>query len=314
MSRRFIIGATTPVSQGKYAYESAGGFRGVPINSQSGNYTTVAEDAGRAILHPSGGGAGDTFTIASNATVAYEVGTAITFINMDSNAVSIAIDSDTMNLAGAGTAGTRTMAQYGIATAIKVTSTGWLISGTNLTSGWSTTDKAANVAISGGGDSVATVVSTGSTQGNVRGAQGRDASDNRAFEIVITYTDGGGSVRGMSGLGTASAELAEYPGYDANGYGVWANSGNLYFNDPTGPGTALITGPIASGTDILTFHLNAGTLKVAKNGGTQVTMATGLTGNWFPMWGPGSTATGTRTARLIPRGLTHRPAGAADWD
>jgi hypothetical protein len=109
------------------------GFRGIPINSQSGNYTTVAADNGKAILHPSGAGAGDTFTIDSNANVAYEVGAAITFINMDSNALSIAITSDTMNLAGAGTTGTRSLAQYGIATAIKVASTTWLISGTNLT-------------------------------------------------------------------------------------------------------------------------------------------------------------------------------------
>lgn len=109
------------------------GFRGVPINSQSANYTTVAADAGKMLLHPSGGGSGDTFTIDSNANVAYEVGTAITFCNMDSNGLSIAITSDTLNLAGAGTTGTRTLAQYGIATALKVTSTGWLISGTGLT-------------------------------------------------------------------------------------------------------------------------------------------------------------------------------------
>ncbi len=109
------------------------GFRGVPQNSQSGNYTTVAADAGKHIIHPSGAGAADTFTIDSNANVAYEIGTAITFVNMATDAVSIAITSDTMNLAGAGTTGTRTLAQYGIATALKVSSTVWLISGTNLT-------------------------------------------------------------------------------------------------------------------------------------------------------------------------------------
>lgn len=109
------------------------GFRGVPINSQSGNYTTVAADNGKTLLHPSGAGAGDTFTIDSNANVAHEIGAAITFCNMATDALSIAITSDTMNLAGAGTTGTRTLAQYGIATALKVTTTGWLISGTNLT-------------------------------------------------------------------------------------------------------------------------------------------------------------------------------------
>lgn len=121
------------VIQGNGLTVDLAGFRGIPINSQSGNYTTVAADSGKAILHASGAGAGDTFTIDSNANVAYPLGTAITFINMDSNALSIAITSDTMNLAGAGTTGTRSLAQYGNATAIKVASTTWLISGTGLT-------------------------------------------------------------------------------------------------------------------------------------------------------------------------------------
>jgi hypothetical protein len=38
-----------------------------------------------------------------------------------------------MRLAGAGTTGSRTLAANGIATAIKLTSTEWIISGTGLT-------------------------------------------------------------------------------------------------------------------------------------------------------------------------------------
>jgi hypothetical protein len=38
-----------------------------------------------------------------------------------------------MNLAGAGTTGNRTLAQWGVATAIQVAANQWLISGTNLT-------------------------------------------------------------------------------------------------------------------------------------------------------------------------------------
>lgn len=109
------------------------GFRGIPQNSQSGNYTLVAADAGKHILHPSGGGAGDTFTIPANASVAFPVGTALTFINADSDSISIAITSDTLTLANSTTTGTRTLAQNGVATAVKVTSTGWIISGTGLT-------------------------------------------------------------------------------------------------------------------------------------------------------------------------------------
>lgn len=134
-------GAVTSVNGSSGAVDTFGtgldvdatGFRGIPQNIQSGNYTCVAADAGKEIYHPSGAGAGDTFTIPANGSVAYEIGTAITFTNMDSNALSIAITTDTLYLAGAGTTGTRTLAQYGTATAAKKTSTTWLISGINLT-------------------------------------------------------------------------------------------------------------------------------------------------------------------------------------
>ena len=109
------------------------GFRNIPINSQSAAYTTVLADSGKVIFHPSTDANARTFTIDSNANVAYPVGTALTFINMTSQAVTIAITSDTMYLSSAGTTGSRTLAQYGSATAIKMTSTTWLISGSGLT-------------------------------------------------------------------------------------------------------------------------------------------------------------------------------------
>jgi len=119
--------------QGDGTDADACGFRGVPQNSQSSNYTCVAADAGKHLFHASGAGSGDTYTIPANSSVAFEIGTAITFVNMDSNAVSIAITTDTMNLAGTGTTGTRQLAQYGVATALKIASTTWIISGTGLT-------------------------------------------------------------------------------------------------------------------------------------------------------------------------------------
>lgn len=126
-------GAAGTLTQGTGLDVDAAGFRGVPQNSQSGNYTCVAADAGKHILHPSGGGSGDTFTIPANGSVAYEIGTTLTFVNRDSNAVSIAITTDTLYLAGTGTTGTRTLAENGVATAIKVESTVWIISGSGLT-------------------------------------------------------------------------------------------------------------------------------------------------------------------------------------
>lgn len=102
-------------------------------NSQSAAYTTVLADAGKHLLHPAADTNARTFTIAANASVAYPIGTAITFINETAQVLSIAINSDTLTLANSTTTGTRSLAQNGMATAIKVTSTKWIISGAGLT-------------------------------------------------------------------------------------------------------------------------------------------------------------------------------------
>lgn len=109
------------------------GFRGLPQNSKSDNYTLVAADAGKHILHPAADANARTFTIPANASVAFPVGTAVTFVNQTSQVVSIAITSDTLTLANSTTTGTRSLAQNGVATAIKVSSTAWIISGAGLT-------------------------------------------------------------------------------------------------------------------------------------------------------------------------------------
>jgi hypothetical protein len=109
------------------------GYINIPQNSQSAAYTLVAADAGKHIFHPSTDANARTFTIPANSSVAYPIGTAISFVNMTSQVVSIAITTDTMYLAGAGTTGTRSLAQYGTATALKMTSTTWIISGAGLT-------------------------------------------------------------------------------------------------------------------------------------------------------------------------------------
>jgi hypothetical protein len=108
------------------------GYTGMPQNSQSAAYGILASDAGKSIVHPITDNNARTFTIPANGSVAFPVGTTITFINMI-NTVTIAITTDTMYLAGAGTTGSRTLAAYGVATAIKVTSTSWIISGNGLT-------------------------------------------------------------------------------------------------------------------------------------------------------------------------------------
>lgn len=104
---------------------------GIPQNSQSAAYTTVYDDANKHILHPSSDDNPRTFTIDSNANVAYAIGTTITFVN-EINTVTIAITSDTLTLASLGSTGSRTLSANSIATALKTGTTAWIISGVGL--------------------------------------------------------------------------------------------------------------------------------------------------------------------------------------
>lgn len=122
-----ITGAPTAAT----AATAAGnlGYVGMPQNSQSGAYTLVAGDAGKHIYYTV---TGQTVTIPANASVAFQIGTTITFITAPSVSLSIAITTDTMRLANTATTGTRTLAANGIATAVKTTATTWIISGNGL--------------------------------------------------------------------------------------------------------------------------------------------------------------------------------------
>lgn len=107
------------------------GYMNIPQNSKSADYTAVIADRGWHLFHPVGDNNARTFTIPANASVAFVIGTAITFVNKI-NVLSIAITSDTLTWAEDGSTGTRALAANGIATALKITSTEWLISGVGL--------------------------------------------------------------------------------------------------------------------------------------------------------------------------------------
>lgn len=111
-----------------------GGGVEIPQNSKSTAYTTVLADCEHSIYHPGADTTARTWTIDSNANVAAPIGCTITFVNDTSAGVlTIAITTDTLVLAGAGTTGSRTLAASGIATATKITSTRWMINGSGLT-------------------------------------------------------------------------------------------------------------------------------------------------------------------------------------
>lgn len=108
--------------------------RSIPQNSKATAYTLVLGDAAGHILHPSSDVSARIYTIPDNASVAFPIGTAITFVNQNGAGIlTISIAGDTMRMAGSGATGNRTLAANGLATALKLTATEWIISGTNLT-------------------------------------------------------------------------------------------------------------------------------------------------------------------------------------
>lgn len=104
----------------------------IPQVSKSAAYTLNITDIGKHILHPTADNSARTFTIPANATVPFPIGTAVTFVNQI-NTVTISITSDTMTMNPGGATGNRTLAANGMATALKIAATAWVISGVGLT-------------------------------------------------------------------------------------------------------------------------------------------------------------------------------------
>tara|TARA_B100000131_G_scaffold155252_1_gene150722 strand:- start:3155 stop:4153 length:999 start_codon:yes stop_codon:yes gene_type:complete len=94
------------------------------VENKTGNYTMVLADAGKCITMNSG--SNYTLTIPANGSVAYPVGTTLTFVRLGSGTLTIAINSDTLSSKD----GNKKIAgQYGSATAIKTASTTWVLIG-----------------------------------------------------------------------------------------------------------------------------------------------------------------------------------------
>lgn len=125
-----LVATDSTVVDGTTSTAASGlGFIGLPQNSTTtGAYAVLAADAGKHIYST----ATRTLTIPANSAVALPVGTTLTFISAAGATTTIAITTDTLLLAGAGTTGSRTLAAHGMATAVKLTSTSWIISGNGL--------------------------------------------------------------------------------------------------------------------------------------------------------------------------------------
>lgn len=116
--------ATTVLDAGTIG-AAAPGFRGLPQNAQTGAYTLVLSDIGKQVSNTTGG-----WVIPANASVAFPIGAAVVLYNDSGSSQNVSITTDTLYLAGTATTGTRTLAQRGIATCVKVASTTWVVSGT----------------------------------------------------------------------------------------------------------------------------------------------------------------------------------------
>ena len=107
------------------------GFRGVPLTTHDATYTFVIDDAGKGALHTSG--SAHTWTIPPVGTVAYPAGSTIVLVNTGAGAVTIARGAGVaLRIAGASTDGSKTLAQYGVATLFMPVADYWTISGAGV--------------------------------------------------------------------------------------------------------------------------------------------------------------------------------------
>jgi hypothetical protein len=95
-------------------------------NIQSADYTLVIGDAGKQIFHPASDANFRTFTIPSNASVAFPIGTTVLFVvENGGTGIKVSINSDTLVTVD-GVTGTKRVAASDVLTAIKVTTTKWV--------------------------------------------------------------------------------------------------------------------------------------------------------------------------------------------
>jgi hypothetical protein len=100
------------------------GYKGIPQNSQTAAYTLALSDMGKHISITTGG-----VVIPANASITFPIGSTIVIFNNSAASQNISITTDTLRLAGTATTGTRVLAQFGVATCIKVTATVWVVTG-----------------------------------------------------------------------------------------------------------------------------------------------------------------------------------------
>lgn len=130
---RTNLGVSYGTSSGTVAQGNDSRFAGPTQNSQSAAYTFVIGDAGGEIYHPSADTTARTWTIPTNASVAYAVGVKVELVNdCSAGAVTLQITSDTLEWFPTGATGTRMLAACSISTITKITTTKWVLTGAGV--------------------------------------------------------------------------------------------------------------------------------------------------------------------------------------
>lgn len=106
------------------------GYRDIPQVVFTSNATLALTDAGK---HYYSANSANVITVPNNATVSFNIGTAITVVQQGTSNLTITPDSGvTMYLSGNSTSAARTLGNYGMATLMKVATDTWFINGTGL--------------------------------------------------------------------------------------------------------------------------------------------------------------------------------------
>lgn len=106
------------------------GYKDAPQNTQTTSYTLALSDRGKSIVM---NGTSLTLTIPANASIAFPPGATIVGVNKNATALTVAITTDTLVLAGTSTTGSRSVATNGLFTLYKSLTGEWLISGSGVT-------------------------------------------------------------------------------------------------------------------------------------------------------------------------------------
>ncbi len=147
-----------------------------------------------------------------------------------------------------------------------------LVAGDHVFATWNPSDKNASITLANA-NTTATMPS-GSGVGAVRATVGKSAG-KWYWEVTVDLVD----VNAI-GVGNTSATLSGYVGSDANGWGYGSFDGNKQTGGVgTAYGATYTTGDIIS----VALDMDAGTLVFYKNGASQGTAFTGLTGTLYPM-------------------------------